>query len=111
MKDVLQGKPSGTPFRNSFPYIKAPDLPNRKLWIIPELGLNVCLISHDAYYRNQTRAQNHPQRYLNQCSFSVIILNRAIENALQLKDEATREQILAKFPPKYADFVDVFSEN
>jgi hypothetical protein len=65
MEDVLQEKPLRTPFRNSFPYIKKPDLPNRKLLMVPELELNVCLVSHDAYYRNQKRANNHLQRYLN----------------------------------------------
>jgi hypothetical protein len=40
-----------------------------------------------------------------------MLLNRAIENAFRLKDEATREQILAKLPPNYADFMDVFSKN
>jgi hypothetical protein len=65
MEDVLQEKPLKTPSRNSSSYIKRPNLPNRKLLMVPELGLNVCLISHDAYYRNQKRASNHPQRYLN----------------------------------------------
>jgi hypothetical protein len=40
-----------------------------------------------------------------------MLLNRAIEDALWLKNEATREQILAKLPPNYADFVDVFSKS
>jgi hypothetical protein len=40
-----------------------------------------------------------------------MLLNRAIENAFRLKDEATREQILAKLFPNYADFVDVFSKS
>jgi hypothetical protein len=65
MEDVLQGKPSKNPFRNSFPYTKRPDLPSRKLLMVPELELNVCLVSHDAYYRNQKRASNYLQRYLN----------------------------------------------
>jgi hypothetical protein len=39
------------------------------------------------------------------------LLNRAIENAFRLKDEATREQILAKLPFNYADFMDVFSKS
>jgi hypothetical protein len=65
MENVLQKKPSKTPFRNFSPYTKRPDLPNRKLLMVPELGLNVCLISHDAYCRNQKRASNYPQRYLN----------------------------------------------
>jgi hypothetical protein len=65
MKDVLQEKPLKTPSRNSFPYTKKPDLPSRKLLMVPELGLDVCLVSHDAYYQNQKRASNHPQRYLN----------------------------------------------
>jgi hypothetical protein len=65
MKDVLQEKPLKTLFRNSSPYTKRPNLPNRKLLIVPELKLNVCLVSHDAYYRNQKRASNHFQRYLN----------------------------------------------
>jgi hypothetical protein len=65
IEDVLQGKPSKTPFRNFSPYTKRPDLPNRKLLMVPELGLDVCLISHDAYYRNQKRASNYLQRYLN----------------------------------------------
>jgi hypothetical protein len=65
MKNVLQEKSLKTPFRNSFFYTKKPDLPNRKLLMVPELGLDVCLISHDAYYQNQKRASNYPQRYLN----------------------------------------------
>jgi hypothetical protein len=40
-----------------------------------------------------------------------MLLDRAIENVFRLKDEATREQILAKLPLNYADFVDVFSKN
>jgi hypothetical protein len=40
-----------------------------------------------------------------------MLLNRAIENAFRSKNEATREQILAKFPPNYADFMNVFSKN
>jgi hypothetical protein len=40
-----------------------------------------------------------------------MLLNRAIENAFRLKNEATREQILAKLPFNYADFVDVFSKS
>jgi hypothetical protein len=40
-----------------------------------------------------------------------MLLNRAIENALRLKNEATRKQILAKFSFNYADFVDVFSKS
>jgi hypothetical protein len=52
MEDVLQEKPSKTPSRNSSSYTKKPDLLNRKLLMVPELELNVCLISHNAYYRN-----------------------------------------------------------
>jgi hypothetical protein len=40
-----------------------------------------------------------------------MLLNRAIENAFRSKDEATREQILAKLPLNYADFMNVFSKN
>jgi hypothetical protein len=65
MEDVLQEKLSKTLFRNSFSYTKRPDLLNRKLLMVPELGLDVCLVSHDAYYRNQKQASNHLQRYLN----------------------------------------------
>jgi hypothetical protein len=50
MEDVLQEKSSKTPSCNSSPYTKKPDLPNRKLLMVPELKLDVCLISHDAYY-------------------------------------------------------------
>jgi hypothetical protein len=111
IEDILQKKPLRTPFRDSFSYIKKPDLPNRKLLMVPELELDVCLVSHDAYYRNQKQTSNHFWRYLNQCSFSVILLNRAIEDAFRSKVEATRKQILAKLPPNYADFVDVFSKS
>jgi hypothetical protein len=38
-----------------------------------------------------------------------MLLNRAIEDAFRLKNEATREQILAKLP--YADFMNVFSKS
>jgi hypothetical protein len=40
-----------------------------------------------------------------------MLLNRAIKNAFRLKDEATREQILAKVPFNYADFMNVFSKS
>jgi hypothetical protein len=40
-----------------------------------------------------------------------MLLNRAIENILRSKNEATRKQILAKLPPNYADFVNVFSKS
>jgi hypothetical protein len=50
MEDVLQKKPLRTPFRNSSFYTKRPDLFSRKLLMVPELELDVCLISHDAYY-------------------------------------------------------------
>jgi hypothetical protein len=60
MKNVLQKKPLKTPFRNSFSYTKKPDLPSRKLLMVPEPGSDVCLISHDAYYRNQKKASNYP---------------------------------------------------
>jgi hypothetical protein len=40
-----------------------------------------------------------------------MLLNRAIKNAFRLKNEATRKKILAKLPPNYADFVDVFSKS
>jgi hypothetical protein len=40
-----------------------------------------------------------------------MLLNRAIEDALRLKNEATRKQILAKLLPNYADFVNVFSKS
>jgi hypothetical protein len=59
MEDVLQEKPLRTPSRNFFSYTKRPDLLNCKLLMVPELELDVCLISHDAYYRNQKRANNH----------------------------------------------------
>jgi hypothetical protein len=40
-----------------------------------------------------------------------MLLDRAIENALRLKDKVTREQILAKLSFNYADFLDVFSKS
>jgi hypothetical protein len=40
-----------------------------------------------------------------------MLLNRAIEDAFRLKNKVTREQILAKLPFNYADFVDVFSKS
>jgi hypothetical protein len=40
-----------------------------------------------------------------------MLLNRAIENAFRLKNEVTREQILAKLFLNYADFVNVFSKS
>jgi hypothetical protein len=59
MENVLQKKPSKTFFRDSSPYIKKLDLPNYKLLMVPKLELNICLVSHDAYYRNQKRTSNH----------------------------------------------------
>jgi predicted transport protein len=40
-----------------------------------------------------------------------MLLNRAIEDALRSKNEATRKQILAKLPLNYVDFVNVFSKS
>jgi hypothetical protein len=40
-----------------------------------------------------------------------MLLNRAIEDAFRSKNEATREQILAKLSLNYADFVNVFSKS
>jgi hypothetical protein len=40
-----------------------------------------------------------------------MLLNRAIKNVLRLKNEVTREQILAKLLPNYADFMNVFSKS
>jgi hypothetical protein len=40
-----------------------------------------------------------------------MLLDRAIENVFRLKNEVTREQILAKLSFNYADFVDVFSKS
>jgi hypothetical protein len=40
-----------------------------------------------------------------------MLLDRAIEDAFWLKNEATREQILAKLSFNYADFMNVFSKN
>jgi hypothetical protein len=36
MENVLQEKPSKTPSCNSFPYTKKPNLPNRKLLMVPD---------------------------------------------------------------------------
>jgi hypothetical protein len=40
-----------------------------------------------------------------------MLLDRAIENALRLKNEVTCKQILAKLSLNYADFINVFSKN
>jgi hypothetical protein len=40
-----------------------------------------------------------------------MLLNRAIENVLRSKNEATREQILAKLSLNYANFMNVFSKS
>jgi hypothetical protein len=56
---VLQKKPLRSLSRDFSSYIKKPDLPNRKLLMVSELELDVCLVSHDAYYQNQKQASNH----------------------------------------------------
>jgi hypothetical protein len=40
-----------------------------------------------------------------------MLLNRAIENVFRSKNEITREQILAKLPPNYTDFMNVTAKS
>jgi hypothetical protein len=85
--------------------------PERRKKAIANLGLDLCIISGDAFFAGLQRHAQHKHRYTEEFSFSINMLNRAIENVLAEKDMETREQILTKLPGEYQNFADVFSKN
>lgn len=105
MKRALQG----TSFITSQPDAPRKSTSQRRT-NFQSLGLDLCLISSDAFFRNLARPSNHRHRCLDECSFSIMALDRAIADSLDQEDEATREEILAKLPPQYAEFAQVFSK-
>jgi hypothetical protein len=78
---------------------------------IASLKLNLCIISGDAFFAELRRHAQHKHRYAEEFSFSINMLDRAIENVLAEEDEETREQILTKLPGEYQNFADVFSKS
>jgi hypothetical protein len=57
------------------------------------------------------RHAQHKHRYAEEFSFSINMLDRAIEDVFAKEDEETREQILTKLPDKYQNFADMFSKS
>jgi hypothetical protein len=85
--------------------------PERRKKAIANLGLDLCIISGDAFFAGLRRHAQHKHRYTEEFSFSINMLNRAIEDVLAEKDEETRKQILTKLPNEYQNFADIFSKN
>jgi hypothetical protein len=83
----------------------------RRKKAIANLGLNLCIVSGDAFFAKLRRHAQHKHRYAEEFSFSINMLDRAIEEILAEENEETREQILTKLPGKYQNFADVFSKS
>jgi hypothetical protein len=85
--------------------------PERRKKAIANLGLDLCIISGDAFFAELRRHAQHKYRYTEEFLFSINMLDRAIKNVLAEENEETREQILTKLPGEYQNFADVFSKN
>jgi hypothetical protein len=85
--------------------------PERRKKAIASLGFNLCIISGDAFFAGLRRHAQHKHRYAEEFSFSINMLDRAIEDVLAKEDEKTREQILTKLLGGYQNFADVFSKS
>jgi hypothetical protein len=83
----------------------------RRKKAIANLELNLCIISSDAFFAELRRHAQHKHRYTEEFSFSINILNRAIEDVFAEENEETRKQILTKLPGEYLNFADVFSKS
>jgi hypothetical protein len=73
-------------------------------------GLNLCLVSADSFFMGLKRHHNHKHRYFEEFFFSILMLDRTIEDKLANEDKETRKQILNKLPREYQKFADVFSK-
>jgi hypothetical protein len=85
--------------------------PERRKKAIANLGLNLCIISGDAFFAGLRRHAQHKHHYTEEFLFSINMLDRAIEDVFAEEDEETREQILTKLPGEYQNFADVFSKS
>jgi hypothetical protein len=85
--------------------------PERHKKAIANLGLNLCIISGNAFFARLRRHTQHKHRYTEEFSFFINMLDRAIENVLAKEDKETKEQILTKLPGEYQNFADMFSKN
>jgi hypothetical protein len=85
--------------------------PERRKKAIANLGLNLCIISGDAFFAGLRRYAQHKHRYIEEFSFLINMLDRTIKDVLAEENEETREQILTKLPGEYQNFADVFSKN
>jgi hypothetical protein len=85
--------------------------PERRKKAIANLGLNLCIIFGDAFFAGLRRYAQHKHHYTEEFSFSINMLDRAIENVLAEENEETREQILTKLPDEYQNFADMFSKS
>jgi hypothetical protein len=85
--------------------------PERRKKAIANLGFNLCIISGDAFFAELRRHAQYKHRYAEEFSFSINMLDRAIEEVLAEEDEEIREQILTKLSGEYQNFADVFSKS
>jgi hypothetical protein len=85
--------------------------PERRKKAITSLGFDLCIVSGDAFFAELRRHAQHKHRYAEEFSFSINMLDRAIEEVLAEEDEKTRKQILTKLPGEYQNFADVFSKS
>jgi hypothetical protein len=85
--------------------------PERRKKAIASLKFDLCIISGDAFFAGLRRHAQYKHRYAEEFSFSINMLDRAIENVLAEENEETREQILTKLSGEYQNFADVFSKN
>jgi hypothetical protein len=84
--------------------------PEQQKNALASLRLDLCLVSADAFFAGLRRHSQHKHRYLEEFSFFIYTLDRAIQDVLADKNEETKEQILTKLPTEYQGFADVFSK-
>jgi hypothetical protein len=85
--------------------------PERRKKAIANLGLDLCIISGDAFFAGLRRYAQHKHRYTKEFLFFINMLDRAIEDVFAEEDKETRKQILTKLPGEYQNFADVFSKS
>lgn len=83
----------------------------RKTYYHKTLGLDLCILSLDSFARNLRRPKGHRHKAFDECSFSMLSLDRLLEESLQHEDPASLEEIKARLPRQYAAFADVFSKH
>jgi hypothetical protein len=65
--------------------------PERRKKALANLGLDLCIISGDAFFAGLRHYAQHKHRYAEEFSFSINMLNRAIKDVLAEENEETRK--------------------